>query len=623
MSGISGIVDWKRRIDKSQIQIMMDTVPYRAPDGEAIHCNGPLGMGFQFHKVTPESRNEVQPLVHNPTGIVLCADVRLDNRDEFSDYDNLAALSDSEIVLAAYLKDKRTWAEKLLGDFAIAIWDPMDRTVQLARDAMGMRSLYYYESPEKVVWATEVQQILSVAGVEKRLNESAVAAHLSGLIRQSGMSFYKNIAPVEAGDIVIISEKGKKIRRYWNADPQKKIRYKRASDYADHFRELFSRSVECRLRSIKPVGLSLSGGMDSGSVASTVGWLYEREKCCYTPEFRAYNWAFDELKQCDERQVSRLITNRYNFPSIDIPADDSWPLKDYPEHGPHGDDPFFGMYQFLIDRTVEKAAEDGVSVLLSGDRGDLLIGGTVLDLPGMLRAGRPAMMIKDMMTLNDLTGQTVPNIFKNHLIRPFVNKIRTERGKSLRFTSPVSYLTLPSHLRKDFITKNLDSGYIPPSLKYSSSDRAVRDRYSHIFTEIHMHGMIWSERTNARLGVGFADVWSDRRLAEFILSIPQYMVHRVHDQKLIVRRAMTGVMPSEALAGIRKVSPQPLYIKALRKKALHIVRDLSKDMLSAKAGYIDEDIFHREMEKLINGQIVMFDLWGALSLEMWLRRYWK
>lgn len=628
MSGLCGIANWDGSpVSADLIASMMAVTPYRGSDGKSIHTDGITGFGYLGRQESPESVGETQPLVHSPTGVVLSCDLRLDNREELPQPEGFEGggrtFTDAELVLASYLKWGEACVSQLLGDFAGVIWDPRSRKIHLFRDPMGMRPLYYRAGSRRLIWASELKQILAVSGVEKKLNETSVAIHLAGSQMPLGMSFYEGIEQVEPGQLVSAGTGGVTPRRYWSIDCGTRIWYRREQEYVDHFRELLQRAVSARLRSTKPVGISLSGGMDSGSVASLVGRLREKEPGRYSPGFRAYSWAFEELQQCDERAVSRMITDRYGIPTVNIPAEESWPLKDYPEHSPDEDSPFFGMYQVLIDATVAAAARDGVGVLLSGDRGDLMVGGYVPDLPGLFLSGRFGALLKEFEMVEKISGRSFPSVLRGSLARPLLALAAASLGRKSRPWYPSFGLHAPSHIRSDFLEKKSPPPELPFSMSCNSPDRAVRIRHENVFTELHFQGMVWSERTNARQGVGFADAWSDRRIAEFVLSVPQHLLHRLHDHKRIVRRALSGIMPPEALASAGKVSPRPLYVQALREKSRSTVESLSTDMRVAERGYIDGALFRSQMKKLIHGEIEMFNLWPTLSLEMWLRRYWK
>ena len=104
---------------------------------------------------------------------------------------------------------------------------------------------------------------------------------------------------------------------------------------------------------------------------------------------------------------------------------------------------------------------------------------------------------------------------------------------------------------------------------------------------------------------------------------PQHVIHRLTEPKRIVHRALAGIMPAEAALRARKVTPAPLYLHALRIGARETVAAHCTNMMCAERGYVDEAAFRSEMDRLQRGEIEMFNLWETLSLEMWLRRYWR
>ena len=138
-----------------------------------------------------------------------------------------------------------------------------------------------------------------------------------------------------------------------------------------------------------------------------------------------------------------------------------------------------------------------------------------------------------------------------------------------------------------------------------------------------MAGMVWSDRTNARGGVGFADAWSDRRIAEFVLSVPQHILHTLGEPKRLVRTAMRGIMPDGAIDGARKVTPAPLYTQAVHEWARATVESLSRNMLAAQMGFVNEHQFGEKVARCFETRSKASDLWTTLTLEMWLRRYWR
>ena len=153
---------------------------------------------------------------------------------------------------------------------------------------------------------------------------------------------------------------------------------------------------------------------------------------------------------------------------------------------------------------------------------------------------------------------------------------------------------------------------------------ARRERYRLLFVSMHMRGMVWSERTNAAFGLGFVDPWSDRRLAELVLAVPQAVLNRPGELgKRLVREAMRGIMPEEFRRTAAKIVPQPLFDRALRRDAVGTIRHLLIDMEADRRGYLDGEALRGHYDDVVAGGRAHVTLWWAITLEMWLRRYWR
>jgi asparagine synthase (glutamine-hydrolysing) len=152
---------------------------------------------------------------------------------------------------------------------------------------------------------------------------------------------------------------------------------------------------------------------------------------------------------------------------------------------------------------------------------------------------------------------------------------------------------------------------------------ARRQRYQLVFTFMHMQSVVWSERSQAHFGLGFADPWSDRRIASFVLAVPQQVLNRPEEiNKRLVRQAMRGIMPEAVRQAADKILPSPLYERALKEQARETVLDLITDAQASACGYIDAPALRRHYEAICRGAAEHPGFWCALTLEMWLRQYW-
>jgi asparagine synthase (glutamine-hydrolysing) len=638
VSGICGVVNFDGApAERETLQKMAQAAVHRGPDGVHYWTDANAGLAHLALNITLESARERQPLVSKRGDLVLTVDARIDNRSELihalttKGYLKEEAPTDADLILAAYQRWGEDCPIHLLGDFAFAVWDTRRKRLFAARDAMAMRAFYYRVEPRRVLFGTEVKQILAAPDVPARIFEPAVGAYLSGCFGPLEWSFYEGISQLAPAHALAVDESGHRVWRYWDVDPDQFIEYRTEDEYVEHFLEIFLEAVRCRLRSAKPVGIFLSGGVDSGSIASMAGWLLRRNGSADWPALHAYSWAFEELPQSDERHISGIIAHHYGFPVTDVPVDEAWPLKDYPAHGPDRDEPFIGAYQALIERTLAAAASNGMGLTLSGDRGDLMVGDVVVDHPGLLWAGELPTLWDQLRAHGRWRNTTLGWVVMSQLLKPLLLNLwpqgtewALDKRRKLRgYEAPTPY---PNWVRSEFaervgLAEIVQQNEEPQSTNMSGLAR--RMRYKLVFAFMHMRGMVWSERTGARFGLGFADPWSDRRLAEFVLAVPQWRIQRVREPKRIARQAMRGIMPEEVRKETRKISPNPVYERAIREQARDTILDLIKDSRAAACGYLDEGVLRGHYQSILRGEPDHPGLWWALTLEMWLRRYWS
>jgi asparagine synthase (glutamine-hydrolysing) len=373
--------------------------------------------------------------------------------------------------------------------------------------------------------------------------------------------------------------------------------------------------------------------MDSGAIASTLGHLTTTHPT--TTPIHTYSWAFDSLPECDERHVSEPHARHFGFGVHHVSADDFPPLAAYPEHGPHRDEPMVGVYQPLIERSLAAAQADGVGVMLSGDRGDLIDGAWTLYYPRMLRTRQWRDMAHEIREHVHATDEGLPLVAWRYLVQPLVAEAL--RGGPTSVTQRLGRrvgAAFGGRGRSSEATTTAEADWLPAApTPESVADDPIREqidgfarrrRYDMVFMPLHMRGVIWSERTYARFGQAFADPWSDVRLAQFVMAVPQQVINRPgHLDKRLVRTAMRELMPASVLAASGKVLPSPLYRRALRGSAEPVVTDLLTNMQLAQRGFVDETRLRAHYAAVGAGGREKPSLWWCLAAEMWLRRYWQ
>ena len=236
-----------------------------ALDGTFIKTVGRIGMGFQPYHTHQRSNLETQPVV-TARGDLLAFDGRLDNHAELRELlgiENRDA-PDSLLVIAAFER----WGEgcfvQLVGDWALAFWRLQDRSLYLARDHAGTRTLYYEFAEERLMWATFLETFFT-DGRTRELDGGYAARYLA-VQPLRDLTPYKGIMAVTPAHYLKI--RGNKFSRmpYWSAMVKGQIRYRNDAEYEEHFLSLFRRSVERRAGPGAPILAELSGGMDSTSI---------------------------------------------------------------------------------------------------------------------------------------------------------------------------------------------------------------------------------------------------------------------------------------------------------------------------------------------------------------------
>ena len=634
MSGICGIMHFDGASARSEtLTSMIDAAEHRGPDGIGTWRDGSVGLAHLALNVTPESEREDQPLVDRTADCVLVADARIDNRDDLTsalrDTLRTDAPTDADLILAAYRKWGLGCAERLIGDFAFAIWDERERHFFAARDPMAMRPFYYRIEEDRLLFGSEVKQILAAPEVPMKIFDPMVAAYLQGRFDPLDWTFYEDIAQLKPAHALVVEADGShRTWRYWDIDPDERIRYDDEREYVEHFRELFAEAVRCRLRSIQPVGLLLSGGLDSGSIASMAGHLKETEgiNC---PEFRTYSWKFPTLTQCDERHISDQICERYDLPATYIDAEASAPLADLEDNIPDLDEPFIGVYHALLSEGLRQAKSEGVGCMFSGHRGDLLVGNWIFDYLSLLRSGRWVTLWKELKSHEEKLNVPIRNALRIYLYHPLRASLwPKDRLPWLRKTVRSSWYTIravpessspyPNWIRSEF-KQRIDLTDSSPHVAEGLGGWARRERYKTIHLPMHMRTATWTNRLFAKHQISFRDPWDDRRLIEFAMAVPQRTLSRNGENKRIMRNALKGIMPDDVRRGAGKIDPSPLYHSALKTQVAHLInRILFPEPYLQRI--VNRDALQSCYEAYCEGQKKDHRLWYTLTFGLWLTK---
>jgi len=290
-----------RPIDPGYLEKAGKMLAAYGPDGKGLYIKDSVGILFYAFHTTQESRRERQPHV-TASGAVLTWDGRLDTRPELiGEFKNVltGSSTDAEIVATAY----RLWGTdcfaKLLGDWALAIWEPSTRSLLLAKDFVGTRHLYYSLDNKQVTWSTILDPLVLLAEKSVKVEEEYIAGWLS-FFPATHLTPYVGILAVPPSCFASLTPTTHSVQKYWDFDPGKTIRYRTDAEYEEHLRLVFGESVRRRLRSDSPILAELSGGMDSSSIVCMADTILTRGKE-ETPRLDTVSYYNDSEPNWNER----------------------------------------------------------------------------------------------------------------------------------------------------------------------------------------------------------------------------------------------------------------------------------------------------------------------------------
>ena len=622
MSGICGIVHFDGEpVDPAQLEKMAQAMAHRGPDGIRYWVQGNMGMAHLALNTTPESVVEVQPLHDLASGCILTANARIDNRDELIPYliakDHLQKdqISDADVILAAYLEWGRECPSHLIGDFVFVVWDPSKQEIIAARDPLGQKVLYYHSQPGLFCWSSEAATLPILKGIPKAINNVAIASYLnSEILPYYELSFYKGIQVLQPSECLIASELGINQNKYWEFNPQNKINYIKNEDYVEHFRELFYRAVKDRLRSVSPIGIFLSGGLDSTCLTGAAAQMSVDGKV-HIPGLETITWYVPE-EGLDERHRSRPLAEKWNLPNVEIDISPYWPLFDYPAWAPMPDSPLespiYGPFNISLE-TCRKPR-----IWLTGVYGDNIIG-----MPNwnyylkLFIKGKLLQVYRELDSHRRLYQLPWGFVFRE--ISASIKGLPLFDGprKALRLIKPrrqvlsVDFERTAQNQITDKCTNDQDR--LLSSIGFFRR-LAWKDRYRVLKSINVMMFQAWFDNVASRHHCEIWHPWADVRLAQFVLAIDPDILAQGVNHKLLVRKAMKGVVPDTTLEWRGRRTGAPLMVGKSMISASYI--EMRNKVMNgwrlANTGWVISEQFSAEMDVP----------WKWITLERWLQKYW-
>jgi len=365
MCGIAGIFgsDW----EQEQLSAMVASQRHRGPDGTGIYVSpaGTAGLGHNRLSIIDLSAAGNQPMSSADERLWISFNGEIYNylelRAELADYP-YRSHTDTEVVLAAYERWGERCLEHFIGMFAFLIWDEKNQGLFAARDRFGVKPLYYHHSQGTLFVSSEIKA-LPAAGVASGRDAITWSTYLvSGLLDNSERTFWESIKSLPPGHILTWQNNSLRVKSWYNLADKitAECDQRTYGTVRDEYLELLQDSVRLRFRSDVPVGINVSGGLDSSTLLGVVQSLQgaQSEVAAYT--FVTGDENYDELPWV----VQMLAQTRHPLKVCRLNPDEVPELAESVQA--HQDEPFGGLPTLCYARLFEQARADGVKVLLDG-----------------------------------------------------------------------------------------------------------------------------------------------------------------------------------------------------------------------------------------------------------------
>ena len=578
---------------------MMSKIKHRGPDDEGIFVNDNLGIGFVRLSILDLSMNGHQPMFDKSKRYAITHNGEVYNYLEIREeliakgY-TFSSDTDTEVILYAYLEWGEDCLNKFNGMWSFGIFDFKESKVFFSRDRYGIKPFYFYRDKEKLIYASEIQAILEVLPKDRiNTNENELFDYIVfNRTDQSDRTFFKGIKKMLHGHSMSIENNRLDIKRWYQLRDNISNPFKDEEEYL----ETLTSSVDIRLRSDVPVGLSLSGGIDSSSIASIL-----INKLDYQ-DINTFSAVYGEGVTGDESDFINLYSDQLKNMHFTTPTSETL-LADMEKYIQVHTEPVFRTGPYVQYKVMELAKEHCI-VTLDGQGADEQLGGYHYFFGFLFKD-----LIRRLKLVNFLKESS--SYYMNH--------------KSLDGFYSLAFLFLPKKLQstaKTLTRNNINQEFmnefknesITTELLYSSE--SLKEALLNHFEMKLEHLLKWNDKNSMWFGLESRVPFLDYRLVERTLSLDNNQIIKNGTTKHILRESMVGIMPESIRMRKDKVGfgnpedewyREPLFVE--------YINDLIDSSSFKALGYFDvaktKKLYKKHLDRKIN---ISKEIWKWINI---------
>jgi asparagine synthase (glutamine-hydrolysing) len=629
MCGINGIAfsgRSRRRVDATALKTMRDVITHRGPDDEGIYIDENVGLGHRRLSIVDVASGH-QPMTNEDGSLYITYNGEVynhaDYREELESRGHVYRTHcDTETILHLYEDYGNACVEHLRGMFAFAIWDRNKRELFIARDRVGIKPLYYVHTTDgSLYFASEIKALLEAHAVKAELNFAAFSDYLANHATSGEETLFAGVKRLMPGHTLTWRDGEIKIRKYWDVSFAKVAPNGHSDkDYIAEWSELFRKSVELRLMADVPLGMFLSGGIDSSAIAAVMSTLVDEP-------IKTFSVAFKE-REANELEYARLAARAYKTDHHEVVISPEEFFAALPDLIWHEDEPLAHPSSVALF-FVSRLAAQHVKVVLTGEGSDELMAGyaryrkTILNLAfsehyhRMVPAG-----VRDLIR-GQIAGMSASKL-RAKLSRTFLS--RAPDIESIYFDN---FAVFPRSDQNQLLTRDtIDRiGGIDPyagvrRVLSETDAQSLLDRLLYADIKTYLHELLMKQdQMSMAASLESRVPFLDHKLVEFTSSLPERLKLRRWTTKYVLRQSMKGVLPEQILTRPKMGFPVPVDAW-FRGPYAQVLDDYVLSSRALERGIFNADTVRTLVKEHQRGVANHSErLWSLVNLEMWFQRF--
>jgi asparagine synthase (glutamine-hydrolysing) len=628
MCGIAGILEFGRdgRASAAALRDMCGAIAHRGPDDEGFYSDRELGIGMRRLSIVDVAGGH-QPISNEDGTLWIVFNGEIYNHLALREQliargHRYVTQSDTETVIHLFEEYGPECVQHLRGMFAFAIWNRNSRTLFVARDRLGIKPLYYQLTAQRLLFGSEVKAVLAHGGIRPEFNRSALPEYLAFGYLSGQESFYQGILKLPAGHTMTIGPDGQPaIRQYWDLDVAKTHESRDENYYVQSYRELLEGAVSSHLMSDVPLGVFLSGGVDSSAVAALMTKLRREPVETFSVGYTEQTYS--------ELPFARMVAEHLKSKHHEVLVSEQDFFGALPHLIWHEDEPLVWPSSVSL-YFVARLARERVTVVLTGEGADETLAGytryaftlknAAMDrayrsfVPGFLRRS-----LRNSVATSPLLGATL----RRKLEHTFLAKDGNSWASFYfdNFFSAFGEGEQRGLLTEEFAREASAGAAYRHVLNYwdhSSGDMLQRLLYTDIKTYL-VELLMKQDNMSMAASIESRVPFLDHVLVEFAARIPREVQIHGLAGKRILKKAVEDLLPHEILYRPKLGFPTP-WSGWLAGSRLDSIREMLLEPRSLNRGFFRREALETLFREHRAKHRDHYDrIWRLLNLELWHR----